>query len=86
VEEFDTSRRSRFKEVEEKSYNDQQPDFLPSFDGLSAKYNQEDALINIDQRYINTHKKLSVSLGIWEQVPEFKKIIMELRGEDWLDW
>lgn len=59
---------------------------MPSFDGLSNKYNQEESLKRIDARYLNTYKNLSVSLSTWEGKPEFQATIHELRKNGWLDW
>lgn len=86
VQDFDKAMRSGFASATEMSSENRLPNFLPSFDGLSDKYNQEESLKHIDARYRNTYKNLSVSLRTWEGQSEFQTTIRELRKNGWLDW
>lgn len=86
VQDFDRAIRSGFQPVPESSANVQHPNFLPLFDGVSSRYNQEQSLEHIDRRYRNSYKNLSVSLNNWEAQPEFRETIHELRKDGWLDW
>lgn len=86
VQDFEKAMRSGFPLAASNPSDNRHPNFLPSFDGLSDKYNQEQSLKRIDERYQNTYKNLSVSLSIWESNPQFKPIIHEFRKNGWLDW
>jgi hypothetical protein len=86
VHDFEKAMRSGFPPAAENLSDNRQPNFLPSFDGLSDKYNHEQSLKLIDERYQNLSKNLSVSLSTWRGQPEFQATIHELRKNGWLDW
>jgi len=86
VQDFDKAMRGGFPSAAANSSDNKQPNFLPSFEGLSNKYNQEQSLKRIDERYRNTYKNLSVSLSKWESNSEFPELIHGLRKNGWLDW
>lgn len=86
VQDFDKAMRAGFPSAAANSSDNKPPNFLPSFEGLSNKYNQGQSLKRIDERYQNTYKNLSVSLSIWESNPEFQELIHGLRENGWLDW
>jgi hypothetical protein len=86
VHDFEKAMRSGLPPAAENLSDNRQPNFLPSFDGLSDKYNHEQSLKLIDERYQNLSKNLSVSLSTWRGQPEFQATIHELRKNGWLDW
>jgi hypothetical protein len=86
VEGFNKAMRLGFVSLPESRANLRHPNFLPLFDGLSDKYNQEESLKRINERYQNTYKNLSVSISYWETKLEFQAAIHVLRKNGWLDW
>lgn len=84
-EDFDKSKRSDFAQGPQNDVT-KRPEFIPSFNGLSSKYDKTTCINNITQRYKNMVVNLHVSLSEWKKDPNFIKLIQSYRSEGWLDW
>ncbi|KAB2915995.1 MAG: hypothetical protein F9K23_09695 [Bacteroidetes bacterium] len=85
-DDFNKSMRTAFQPLSEKDYNLTSSDMLMPVEGESVKYNRDQSIENIKNRYVNTVKRLSVSLSLWKKETEFQVILHELRQHGWLDW
>lgn len=85
-QQFDNSQRSAFNPADFPDFKAAVPGLYTPTGGLSPRYSQDFALNNIEGRYHNARKRLSVSLNIWKQDKDFKKFIDSLREAGWLDW
>ncbi len=85
-EDFNKSMRAAFQPLPKKEYSLTPSDILTPVEGESAKYNRDQCIENLKNRYNNTVKKLNVSLTEWKKQAEFQKIIYEVRQQGWLDW
>lgn len=85
-EDFNKSMRAAFQPIPEKDYNLTSSDMLMPVERESVKYNHDQCIENINHRYINTVKRLNISLTEWQKLPEFRTLIYEFRQQGWLDW
>jgi hypothetical protein len=85
-DDFKKSMRENFNSTFGNIYDIKRSGYLSVNDGLSPKYNREKVLELVSSSYKNSLERLSITLPLWKEQPQFRKIVHLLRNEGYLDW